>query len=765
MNNIEQDNATIADTLTDENEPKSSAVVLEAIVQAEKYFHNYYSACDRVDEELNGFANAGNANFTDTEYDIFWANMEVLKPAIYSRPPMPVVAAKYRDRNKTANTAAELLERCLSSAFNSNGMDDVMLQVRDDLAIANRGVIWTRYESDDDQRVCIEHLDRTDFLHDPAKKWQDVTWVARRAWMTRREMQNRFEKSSGLAWTNAGYVEIDTDKYGAADKSEKAAVWEVWHKEANRVYWVSEGVPVMLDEGEPHLRLTGFFPCPKPAYGTLKRRSLIPIPDYERYKRHLDQIDEVTKRIYVLLDAIKMKGFVPAGGEIGTAVETALKSNDTSLIVPIPSAALMASSGNFITWLPLAEVAQTIQGLIEARNQLFQDFYQLSGISDIMRGATDAQETLGAQQIKAQYGSIRVRDKIDELQRIARDAGRIAGEIIAEKFSEKTLLNMAQMSMPKKSEIKRSIDEITKATQDRAKQIEAEASEQIQMMQQQGQDPSQIAAQAEEAINAAVEESAKQIKQLSSQVVLEDVIKLLRDDEVRGFSIDIETDSTIMTDENEEKSSRAEFLQVVASLLPGLRDFASGGEASAKLSGLLLKFGIAPYRAGRELDGAFDDVIDEAEKQAAMPNQQQDDTQGLIEAQNKLAEAEMAKAQAQTMKVEADGQLKAAQLQQKQMELEQKYADAERKSQLEIEKLRGDLEEQQARIEKMMAETAKIMSTVGVEAGRLELDTAVAEDNSINREQDRVISQQREERNYAMSERQQAFNESRGAVE
>src|SRR3546814_20204032 len=100
-------------------------------------------------------------------------------------------------------------------------------------------------------------------------------------------------------------------------------------------------------------------------------------------------------------------------------------------------------------WLPLNELAQAIQGLIEARSQLIQDFYQLSGISDIMRGATEAQETLGAQQLKSQYGSVRVREKSAELQRVAADAVKIAAEIIAENFSKENVLDMSQMDVPK----------------------------------------------------------------------------------------------------------------------------------------------------------------------------------------------------------------------------------------------------------------------------------------------------------------------------
>src|SRR3546814_15026749 len=118
-----------------------------------------------------------------------------------------------------------------------------------------------------------------------------------------------------------------------------------------------------------------------------------------------------------------MKGLIPAGGDVGDAVEELLRSDDDEILIPVPGAALLSSGGanGFVAWLPLNELAQAIQGLIEARSQLIQDFYQLSGISDIMRGATEAQETLGAQQLKSQYGSVRVRDKRSEERRVGKE--------------------------------------------------------------------------------------------------------------------------------------------------------------------------------------------------------------------------------------------------------------------------------------------------------------------------------------------------------
>src|SRR3546814_829702 len=247
----------------------------------------------------------------------------------------------------------------------------------------------------------------------------------------------------------------DQDAVERRASARKAKVWEVWHKADNKVYWVTEGVDVLLDSGEPHLKLSGFFPCPRPAYATLRRRSLIPVPDWERYAIHFRKISDLTSRIYLLLDKVRMKGLIPAGGDIGDAVEELLRSDDDQLLIAVPGAALLASgggAGGFVAWLPIKELAEAIQGLIAARMQLIDDFYQLSGISDIMRGATEAQETLGAQQLKSQFGSVRVREKSAELQRVAADAVKIAAEIIAENFSKETMLDMCQMDIPPKAD-------------------------------------------------------------------------------------------------------------------------------------------------------------------------------------------------------------------------------------------------------------------------------------------------------------------------
>ena len=118
------------------------------------------------------------------------------------------------------------------------------------------------------------------------------------------------------------------------------------------------------------------------------------------------------------------------------------------MTVPIANWAAFGGTKEVIIWLPITDIATTITALVALRKQIIEDVYQMMGLSDIMRGATEAQETLGAQQLKSQYGSTRIRDKQQELVRIARDLVEITLEIITEHFSEMTIIEMSQTQLP-----------------------------------------------------------------------------------------------------------------------------------------------------------------------------------------------------------------------------------------------------------------------------------------------------------------------------
>lgn len=750
----------LSDSLVIDDEPESSRAILEAIDDAERAFDPYMAICRSIDRVYSLSTTAHSINVTDQTFALFWASMEILKPAIYAKPPKPIAQPRFKDGGDLDKTVADMLERSLDSSFERGDIDQVMLGVRDDLALTNRGVAWVVYETDakgGGQRICIEHLDRADFLHEPARKWTEVGWVARRAWMTFTQMKKRFKKRTDdelrmAQFANRSERSDSTGDYGMQDSSAKCGVWEVWHRNDNRVYWVTPGVHCILEEGEPHLNLDGFFPCPRPAYGTIERRSLIPVPDYRRYQYHLDQINELTSRVYTLLSHVKLKVLIPAGGDIGTAVESALNSGDDSIIIPVPGAALSVSAGqNMFVTLPLQEIAMTITGLIEARGQLIEDFYQLSGISDIMRGATEAQETLGAQQLKTQYGSVRVRDKIDELQRMARDLARIAAEIMADNFSKDTFLDLSQMDIPSRSDIKKQISEVEK----QAKEAMKAAAEQIQQaagQQQEPVDPAQVQAQFQQQQQQIMGMASEEINRLSNTVIIEDVMDALRDTHARQLSIDIETDSTILTDEMAEKHNRAEFLQAITGAASGLQMFLAAGEPGRKLAGGLLKFAMQPYRANRALDTLIDEFVD-----TPMPADEGEG--GDQEAMMQLAQAELMKAQAQGENYQAQAALKEQELQLKAAEAQAKSEQDQQKFMLSVQESEGKLAETQARIEKIYAEIQLAEQRLGLDAHAQEREDVKTVADIESRQIDQAMSAQNQQRQAMQSERQQEFSE------
>lgn len=782
------------ETFREADEPKSSRAILSALKKAEDAFRDWQTTCEVIDRiyDRDGYDPAGRCTgidgFTwqDSALDLFWSSFEILKVAVYARPPQPVVAPLFKDNKRLFNTAAEMLERCAVSVFKRADMNEIMVNTRDDLLFAGRGAQWVRFEVEKgEKKACIEHKDRLDFLHEPVRKWSDNGWVAGGFWMTRKDMRKRFRKTSGDAYQSAKFTyrrDDESEDLETRALTRKAKVWEVWHKADNKVYWVSEGVDVLLDSSDPEIKFPGFFPCPRPAYATLRRRSLIPVPDYERYAIHFDKISELTRRIYLLLDSVKMKGLIPTGGDVGDAVEQLLRSDDDQMLIPVPGAAMMADGAqSFVAWLPLTDIAEAIQGLIAARQELINNFYELSGISDIMRGATEAEETLGAQQLKSQYGSVRVREKSSELQRVAADTVALVAVIIAEKFSQEDMLEMSQMEIPSKAEIEKRVKEIEKAAKEELQALGQKAQEAAQ--EHQGNvDPNQAKMMLQQAQQQILAKYAPMLSEAEQQVPIEDVMKLLRDDKARSFTFEIESSSTILTDELQEKQSRNEFMGEFATATQALSSLTAMGEPGAKLAGAMLKFVLAPYRAGRDLDGAIDEFIDAAPEMAAAAQAAQNGGEGqeIAEANKQLAEAEMQKARAATAAVEAKAALDKAEMQRKvaQMQLdaqaqEAKSQEAMAKLQLQLQKQTDDAAEQQAKIDNLTAQTAKILHSIGLDERKQQLDEYTAASNEQARQTDQAMQaqgmaqdasfkagdQQRAERGEDRADRQQEFTE------
>jgi len=719
-------------------ETKSSKPWLTMITRAGKAgFDDYNDRCDNIDKRFASLERLASAA-RDREFQIFWANIQVLGPSIYSRPPVPVVVARFKDKRPLYKTAAELLERTAIISFEMADIDGVMRHVRDDLVRTARGVVWMRYEAKGEdgnfyERACHDPVHRRDFIHDPARSWREVDWVAKASYLDKRAMRKRFKEHSGDAYKKANYA-VQKDASGNHDGRATAKVWELWCRSQKKVVWVTENVDVCLEVGKPHLDLEGFFPCPKPAYGTTQPGTLIPVPDYVYYKDQIEEINELTARTAALTDGLRLRGFYPAGaGEIGDAVEAAVKSqSNNQVLIPISNWAALGGQAakDVIMWLPLDMVAQTISACIENRRQLIDDVYQITGLSDIMRGATQASETLGAQQLKSQYGSIRIRDRQDELTRIARDQTRIAAEIMSENFSGKTMLAMSQMQIETDADVKaklRQAEEQFKALQ--AQMEEAQNDPETQQLAQQNPEQAQ---QVMQGAQQQMQQLQGQMQEISGTITIEALVKFLRDERVRPFVLDIETDSTIAPDENAAKQRATEFITAIGGFMGQAFPLVQADPSAAGVVADALKYVASQYRAGREIETSIEEFAEGMKQRASQPqpNPEADAAQAAAKADQ---EANAAKMQMEQQRLQAEMQAKQAEGQARQQEAQTKLqlmqADAEAKgteAQARLAEIQAQSVANAQLHEQAMAKGALELDKMRVEIERIGVQAATA---------------------------------------
>lgn len=656
---------------------RDSGPWLKMIEHAEKAFDQWHKTCDNLAKEYANLKRLASSR-SDREFQMFYANLEVVKPSIYSRAPQPVVVPRFKDRKPVPRKASEMLERALVTSFDVEQVHETMKRVRDDLALFGRGVVWSRYETyekGEELKECVryEWVHRKDFLHEPARIWAEVGWVARGTWLTKEQGEKRF----GEGWGDDITYEEAKDTADAYQVEKKARVWELWHKGKDLVVWLHPNSKTVLDINAPHLNLDGFFPCPRPAFATVEDDSLVPVPDGCFYKDQLEEINELTARISSLSEALRLVVIYPAGAEgVGEAVEAAIQQTDNRRTwVPVAGLGqLSLQTGGKLQdsiWeMPVDKVAATITQLIALRRELISDVYQISGISDIMRGESEASETLGAQQLKSQYGSIRIKDRQSEMVRLCDAVLNLAGEIMAENFAPQTMMAMSQtMDLPKQADVL--------AQHQAAMQQEIQAAvQQVQQGMAQGQPPPdqmQIS-QAQEAIVLKHKQEVEQV------VTVEKVFELFQAQRIRPFVLQIATDSTIQPDENAEKQARNEFgvafAQITTALAPIVQVDPAG---SADFAGEMIKFILAPYRAGRMMEQAVDDWVEQMKEKAKQPPPPN-------------PEAEKVKLEAEGMK--ADQAAKAAELEDRKADRAAKDAQAAKAQEAELVKAAQDAQRQ-----------------------------------------------------------------------
>lgn len=623
----------------------------------EKWLKRGKKIVKRYRDERQGWSDA------NKKYNILWANIQTMLPALYGKTPRADVQRRFKDQDPVGRTAAQILERALQYEIDHYGdFDAAVKSAVLDRLLPGRGTVWVRFETkeqeipeqvEEQQEMqaeaaglpepqeyeyeCtpVDYVFWEDFRYSPARCWDEVTWVARRVYMTREEGMKRFgDDFKDVPLTNEPIGLDEMKKQGievaGAEDMKKAVVWEIWHKPTESVIWIAEGWQSVLDKKEDPYGLDGFWPCPRPLFATQTTDTLVPVPDYALYQDQAEELDKVTQRIAMLVEAVKVVGVYDASM---TGVQRMLSEGVNNTMIPVDNWAAFAEKGGVkgtIDWLPLDMVLMALRECYQAREQTKQVIYEITGLSDIIRGASMASETATAQQIKSQYASLRLRRLQTDVAQFASEILRIKAQIMCDLYRPETLIQMSGIM---------------------------------------GTMDGQYAEQA---------------------------IQLLKSEPSRGFRIEVASDSLVEMDEISEKQSRMEFLQAAGSFLQQAMPAAQQAPEMAPLLGEMLLYGIRSFKGARAIEAAFDTAVAKMsqpkEPQPPQPNPEEIRAQAEMQKQQLQMQADQGRAQVEMQleqfKQQAETEREMMRLQHEK-ELEAMRLDAEKERAVLVEQIRA----------------------------------------------------------------------------
>jgi hypothetical protein len=554
-------------------------------------------------------------NFTTygKRFNILWSNVETLKPALYGKTPRAEVSRRWKDSDPVGRTASVIIERCLQYEIDKGDFDASMKLAIIDRLLPGRGTVWVRFEEKElaqpvdalpgeeggEAQVMpnapykyectpVDYVFWKDVRYSPARCWDEVTWIARRVYMSQEDGIKRFGedfKQVPLTHEPVGLDEMEKMGVEGLDDMKKAVVWEIWSKTTKQVFWVSEGYSKTLDIKDDPLGLDNFWPCPKPLFSTQTTETLVPIPDYSLYQDQAEEIDMLTNRIAKLVEAVKVVGVYDASQQ---SVQRMLSEGVDNQLISVDTWAAFAEKGGLkgvVDFMPLDSVLQALRECYAAREQAKQVVYEITGISDIIRGSTIASETAAAQQIKSQYASLRIKPRQTEVAQFASEVLRIKAQIMCDFYAPQTLVEMSGI-----------------------------------------------------------------MGTMDAQYV-EQAIMLLKSEPARGFRIEVASDSLVEMDEASEKQSRIEFLGAVGQFMDRALPVTQQVPELAPLMGEMLMFGVRAFKGGRMMESAFDEAMAKLNApkppEQPQPDPEQIKAEAMMQVEQGKMQLEQAKIQTQ----------------------------------------------------------------------------------------------------------------------
>ena len=636
------------------------------------------------------------AEAAQTPFNILYSNTDTLLPALYNAVPRPVVQRRYKDESPLGKEAAKVGQRLLEFQLEASdpeyeSFDDLMQLSVLQALVPGRGVVQFKYEASFEKETSLDDADTIGqdaeefdeieasetatgdpsaphqfesvsgedvvaegcpwdyFIHGYARTWKEVPWAAFRYDMTKEELVKNFGEI-------AAAIEIEADENDSEPSFDgenkrrlpSVEVWKIWDKSSKKVLFVSECYrDGFLKEVDDPLGLSGFFPFPEPLTFFPKLSSLTPTALYVQYESQAEELNTVTTRIKSLTKAMKIRGGYDSTIQ---EVERILTSDDNTLI-PLENIAALGDQRGIdkaVFFIPIEKYFPVLQQLLAQRQAIKQVIYEITGVSDILRGASVASETATAQNIKNQWGTLRLKRMQKRVARYACDCLRIMLEVAVKHFSVETIRQMTGLPYPT-----------------RAEQQQAQAAmQELQVAGAASGQPVQV---------------PPELQKVLGTPTWEDILEVLRNDLQRAYKIDIQTNSTVDAEATEDKANIAEFMNALAQFFNAIAPAVQAGALPFEAAKTLLLAIVRRFRFGPEVE---DELLKMVPPQ---PQGQGDD--GAAEAAKLELQAKQQELQLKASAMQQEMAFKSAEHEFRMKELQQKSALAEAKFAMDMKQL------------------------------------------------------------------------------
>lgn len=717
----------------------------------------------------------------ERQMSIWWSLVNTLIPAYFSRIPKVDVELRKKRGNNESRLAGLVWESGTQYAIEEHfDFESIAYQSVLQFILVGQGILWARYEAQFEpksyeyaliknedgtyndekgkyegdaeitekdgrpyasevintktgEKAILDSIHFKDYRESVSRCPEEISWKARRSYLSREDANKLFDEDDAKLFNYNSYPEDKSkDKNEKQDFEGKAEIWEIWCKETDKVYHLHQGgKEQFLKESAVPVKYNGFWPCVIINANT-EPDSTTPFSDYKECEDLILEVERLTTRIHATIQAIKANFLYDAilGDKVEQLLEGDLKG------IPVSQSASSDGIAGSIEFLDIDPYIKSLQILITSRSEALAKLYEATAASDLIRGQTVALKTATANQLESNYASLRFSVRREQVAKFLTGGIKKIGEIIATKFEDQTIYEMSH-----------------------GEELSMQIPDPQPPMPMEGQPP------------MAPIPPFEKFKLL---------LGVLRDDTLRNYKLDIESDSIVELDQRADRAERVDAMTSAGAFLNQLEPLIQKAPAAAQYAKAMMRFVLRSYKAGKEIEGEISGALDAMIQQMQNAQQNQQDPKAaenaakmqIAQMQNQIDQQKLqlemtlaqlkAQSEGQRLQMEmADSQfnreLKAQELGIKGQEAQIDYAIELEKLNIERAKLQQETEKEAVNLQLKGMQEAFNQK---IEQAYLKLDefSVVAKENEKLVEEKRLASQERVETMRILSEHVAAIN-------